>query len=159
MNQFVRVLIKDKNDRLLVVRHCSGSEFFWNFPGGKIEAGESPADAAHREVFEEIGITILRLKYLKSKTCEISGKFWKGYFYFAKEFMGTPYLKEPTRIDNLIFKSRKELHVLPSISLVLADIGNSKLVSMKAPSIFNPTNNIFKGNSVEPLDELLPEAQ
>jgi len=31
---------------------------FWEFPGGKIEPAESPADCARREVMEEVGIVV-----------------------------------------------------------------------------------------------------
>ena len=50
------VLMTDKTGRLLLVKP-SYSET-WQIPGGVVEVGESPADAAGREVREELGISI-----------------------------------------------------------------------------------------------------
>jgi len=51
-----------RGDRVLLARrppgkHLAGS---WEFPGGKVEAGESPADALAREVREELALEIER---------------------------------------------------------------------------------------------------
>jgi 8-oxo-dGTP pyrophosphatase MutT (NUDIX family) len=50
------VLLRD--GRILMARHRRGERSYWVLPGGEIEPGESPAEAAIREVFEESGIQI-----------------------------------------------------------------------------------------------------
>lgn len=55
----VGVLI-DRDGRFLLTSRPTGKVYagFWEFPGGKLEPGESVADALRRELQEELGIDI-----------------------------------------------------------------------------------------------------
>src|SRR5436853_3690894 len=48
-------LIRDEDGRVLLVQHVEGH---WQVPGGAIDPGERPEDAARREVREEVGVEI-----------------------------------------------------------------------------------------------------
>ncbi len=53
-------LILDDAGRLLACRRPEGKHLGgkWEFPGGKVEDGESPAEALIRELEEELGVTV-----------------------------------------------------------------------------------------------------
>lgn len=50
----------DSDGRVLIAERPQGRSMagLWEFPGGKIEAGERPEDTLIRELHEELGITV-----------------------------------------------------------------------------------------------------
>lgn len=56
----VAAVLKDAQGRVLVNQRPAGKPWsgYWEFPGGKIEAGETPRAALVRELREELGLTV-----------------------------------------------------------------------------------------------------
>jgi len=56
----VACILKNSQGRVLLTQRPPGKfmEGFWEFPGGKLESGETPEKALVREIKEELGITL-----------------------------------------------------------------------------------------------------
>jgi 8-oxo-dGTP diphosphatase len=63
----VVVAVIEREGRLLICQRRKEDPFplKWEFPGGKMETGESPEEALKRELQEELGVTLRR-------SCEIA---------------------------------------------------------------------------------------
>ena len=86
-----------RSDEVLLVRHTDSSKNppnTYSIPGGRVESGEDPRDAAAREVFEETGLTVhpSDLLHLSARTEVIETnrgmEAWKGNLYLCKRFRG-----------------------------------------------------------------------
>jgi 8-oxo-dGTP diphosphatase len=59
MTQVVAAILRRENRILICQRRADQAHALkWEFPGGKIEPGESPEDALVRELREELGIEV-----------------------------------------------------------------------------------------------------
>ncbi|WP_458412150.1 RNA deprotection pyrophosphohydrolase [Schinkia sp. CFF1] len=76
----VWVICKYRNQWLLTIHKERGMEF----PGGKVEQGESPEAAAHREVLEETGGTISSLYYIGQYEVKAKSEVIMKNIYFAQ---------------------------------------------------------------------------
>ncbi|MDC1533675.1 NUDIX domain-containing protein [Polaribacter sp.] len=57
----VTAAIIEEGDKFLIARRAKGKHLsgFWEFPGGKIEEGETAEACLHRELNEEFQINVL----------------------------------------------------------------------------------------------------
>jgi len=61
--RLVVAAVIERSDRRLLIgqrRHNDTSPLKWEFPGGKVEAGETPEAALARELREELGATLTK---------------------------------------------------------------------------------------------------
>jgi 8-oxo-dGTP diphosphatase len=106
--EHVLVICKFENRWLLTNHKIRG----WEFPGGKVEKGESLEEAAYREVWEETGASLKNLIVIGSyKVTDHQGFFIKKvYFGVVEKLVGKGGYYEtsgPVLVENeLLLKNR-----------------------------------------------------
>jgi 8-oxo-dGTP diphosphatase len=88
----VAAVLRDVRGRVLLARRTAGRDLAgaWEFPGGKVEPGESPLQALGRELHEELGIRVLEAAPLISVPQAYPGKRIVLDVYTVGAFEGTP---------------------------------------------------------------------
>ena len=107
-----------RNKTVLIARRAPHKPMAgkWEFPGGKIEADESPERALEREIFEEFGVVIRTGPYIASNTHDYGDFKIELLAYYARYVEGE---FELTDHDQIAWVSNKELK---SYDLAEADI-------------------------------------
>ena len=72
------------NNSILMVRHVEPSRSYWTLPGGGVEAGESPAEAAVREVWEETSLRVQSVRLLWEGNYGHGGRTSPEYCYLVE---------------------------------------------------------------------------
>jgi 8-oxo-dGTP pyrophosphatase MutT (NUDIX family) len=88
MSTAVRVVLVDRDDRVLLLRRAHDDDIlpgFWEFPGGGIDAPETPEEAARRELSEEVGMDLgaARLSSLGVFERTANGRTYRTAYFTA----------------------------------------------------------------------------
>ena len=109
----VAVALIDRKGRVLVQRRPAGKMLagLWEFPGGKIEPGETPEAALVRELAEELGIVVdpAHLAPAAFASAPLAGRHLLLLLYICREWAGTP---RPLDAEELLWCRPAELHGL-----------------------------------------------
>lgn len=85
-------VIKDNRQRILIAQrppHVPQGGL-WEFPGGKLEVGETPQQALVRELYEELGIEVLELSLLMEFNDHYGDQSLRFMVWWVDKFEGMP---------------------------------------------------------------------
>lgn len=111
------VSINEQGEILCALRSLKMSHpNLWEFPGGKIEEGESPEESLIREIKEELGCMVEVYELIKDVVHEYPNIIVHLLTYKTKIVEGTPTAKEHAELKWM------PLEELPSLQWAPADI-------------------------------------
>lgn len=90
----VAAALVDNDGQVLLQQRAPGRQMagLWEFPGGKVEAGELPEAALIRELMEELGIEIdpASLNPAGFASAPVAGRHMILLLYICREWRGNP---------------------------------------------------------------------
>ncbi len=89
----VAAALYDERGRVLIAQRPPGKPLAgrWEFPGGKIDAGESERAALLRELREELGVEVQAAERLLELTHEYPERHVELCMWHVTEYTGTPH--------------------------------------------------------------------
>lgn len=122
---------------------------FWELPGGKVDAGETPQQAVVRELAEEIGITAPTPRPWIHYPHAFRTRNLRLFFFRIDHWSGEPHGREGQRVAWVDPANPDVAPILPSVVRVLTALG--------LPSIY-AVSNAARCGGPERLLALLPAA-
>jgi 8-oxo-dGTP diphosphatase len=114
------------NGSVLLARRSSGEKLagFWEFPGGKVEDGETSEECLARELQEELGIQT----FIGRKCAESSHQYEHGNFrivaYFVQWLAGDLRPRVHDRVEWVKIRDLGEYQLLPADNPIAAVVQN-----------------------------------
>jgi 8-oxo-dGTP diphosphatase len=124
----VAVGVLRKNNRYLICQRKRGGRYGlkWEFPGGKLEPGETPEQCLHRELYEELSISIHTIDRIQTQTAYYEdGGMFNVHYCFVNGFDGDP---QNNVFENLRWVTLEELRSMDVLD------GNKPFIASLSPS-------------------------
>lgn len=89
-------IIRNADNAIFITRRAADAHMAnkWEFPGGKIETGETPEQALIRELQEEVGILAQELALFETLEYTFPDRHISLWFYIVDKWQGDPWGKE-----------------------------------------------------------------
>ena len=112
----VALAVPLRDGRFLVARRQAGKHLsgYWEFPGGKIEAPESPESAARRELYEETGLQASRLEPLVVVVHDYADRPLRFHVFLARDPQGDVRIDEGREWAWMTSKDLREIEMPPA---------------------------------------------
>lgn len=120
--EVVAAVIRNENRVLATQRGYGAYKDWWEFPGGKIEAGEMPEEALTREIREELKSEILVGECIDTVEYDYPEFHLVMKCYWAEIVRGEPVLLEHEAIRWLGCNDLNEVNWLPADRILLEPI-------------------------------------
>jgi len=102
----VVIMLITHGNKVLVGRGAGWPEGMYSLLAGFVEPGETPEAAVRREVFEEAGVPVGKVRYLGSQPWAFPSSLMLG---FAGEALDTKISIDPNEIEEAFWLSREEM--------------------------------------------------
>ncbi|MDR3357641.1 MAG: (deoxy)nucleoside triphosphate pyrophosphohydrolase [Desulfovibrio sp.] len=107
---------------------------YWEFPGGKLEEGESPYAALCRELEEELGIFVRKAEFWRTFT-HFYARHGVGvclHFFHVRDFLNEPAPREGQNLHWVSPAEAKTMEFLPADAVVLDELRKSDIARTDA---------------------------
>ena len=120
-------------ERFLAVRRPPGKPFagLWEFPGGKVEPGETHSQALIRELREELGVDVAVPRFWRATSHAYDHLLVHLHFFVVRDFRGAPQALEGHTLAWLTPEEAQTKTFLEADAGIVADLARNGVAILR----------------------------